>query len=188
MKKLIYCLSILAITLSYSCQNDDDDGPLSTTLSYDGENFSGPLIPAGVNEAAVRFTSDFLRDYVGRDLIEVSFFLGALPAGCVLKIYGEGTSTTPGNLLLEADVTTDVVSSAWNILTLGAPIEITGEDIWISVELTHNQAQQSIGCDSGPNQANGDWLFLENDNNWETYISRTSESVNWNIRGRVSEN
>lgn len=189
MKKLIYCLSILAVIGFSACQNDDDESPtLPTTLSYDGDNATGPLLPAGEYEAAVRFPSSILDDYKGRDLVEASFFIGILPAGCVLKIYGEGSTGSPGDLIFEADVTNDIVAGAWNRLTLGTPIEITGEDIWISVALTHDQTQQSIGCDAGPNQANGDWLYQSSDNAWEPYIARTGESINWNIRAEVSEN
>ena len=188
MKRLIYCLSLLTIIFAASCGGEDDNGTtLPTLLSYDGDNATGPILPPGQHEAAVRFPSSFLEDYIGRSIIETSFFIGVLPAGCILKIYGEGSSSGPGSLLLEADVSDDIVAGAWNQLNITTPIEITGEDIWISVELIHNQSQQSIGCDAGPNQANGDWLFLSTDNNWEPYTARTGESINWNIRARVSE-
>ena len=99
MKKLIYCALALAIVLASSCKNDDEGPQLSTTLGYDGENATGPLLPAGEYEAAVRFPASFLEDYKDRDLIEASFFIGILPAGCVLKIYGEGTPETYGKLI-----------------------------------------------------------------------------------------
>ncbi|NBC09496.1 MAG: hypothetical protein GVY26_20080, partial [Bacteroidetes bacterium] len=47
--------------------------------------------------------------------------------------------------------------------------------------------QQSIGCDAGPNQSNGDWLYDSNDSQWLPYTDRTPESINWNIRGELTE-
>jgi len=47
---------------------------------------------------------------------------------------------------------------------------------------------QTIGCDAGPNSTGGDWLYQESDGRWLTFQQRTTtESINWNIRGFVSE-
>lgn len=188
MKKIVYPLLMLSLAFVFSCTNDDDDSPsLPTTLQYDGENVTGPILPAGEYEAAVRFPSSLLADYVGRNLEGISFFLGDRPAGVIVRIYGDNSVDTPGDLLFEADVTNGVGVPNWNQLPLSDPIEITGDDIWISILFIHDQNQQSIGCDAGPNTFNGDWLFQDSDNEWRTFRDRTGENINWNIRAEVSE-
>jgi len=189
MKQLFYSLALLSVLLVFGCQNDDDDGPSTTnTLQYDGDNATGPLLPAGEYEAAVRFPASFTKDYVGRFIESISFFIGIPPAGLTVVIYEEGTASQPGNVIFEQTVNVSALSTPnWNQLNLPTPIEIFEEDIWISIALTHDQQQQSIGCDAGPNRANGDWLFQDSDNDWRTYTERTGESINWNIRANLQE-
>ena len=113
--------------------------------------------------------------------------MGAKPQSAEIRIYGEGSPSFPGTLLYAAVVTDQIRTLQWNEHTLSTPVDMTGDDLWISVALTHASEQQSIGCDSGPNVANGDWLFQSADGQWDTYRNRTGESVNWNIRGKISE-
>lgn len=166
-----------------SCGSDED---LDYILSYDGENFSAPILDAGTHEAAVLFTSAETSDYSGQQLIEISWFTGPVaPVRTELKVYSQGTNNTPGSLLYNANVSNGLSLQAWNKHTLATPVDITGQDLWISVLVEHDIQQQSIGCDAGPNVTNGDWLM--SDTSWSTYTARTGESINWNIKGTVSQ-
>ena len=187
MKK--FALLFLALGLTFlACNNNDDDGPTTeNTLRYDGDNATGPLLAAGVHEAAARFPASVLSEFVGRNLSSISCFIGNVPQNIKVKVYAEGTFDQPGALLFSADITGSVAAPSWNEIPLSNPIEILDEDLWISVEVTHAQTQQSIGCDNGPADANGDWLFSDSDNDWIRYTQRTGESVNWNIRGTISD-
>ena len=183
MKKFNLLLFFCVALLLAAC-NKDKDG---ITLSYDGENASGPLLAAGTHEAGVRFISTDMKPHIGKKLTEVMFFMGPqAPASCTVKIYGEGSADIPGDLLYSQDVTNNLDGTDWNEHTLSTPIVISEQDYWISIALEHTVDQQSIGCDSGPAKNNGDWLYSI-DNEWRTYRDRTSESVNWNIRALVSE-
>jgi hypothetical protein len=51
----------------------------------------------------------------------------------------------------------------------------------------HNDVLQSIGCDAGPAAPDGDWLYQDSDQEWQTFRQRTGESINWNIRGKVTD-
>ena len=187
--KRISILGLFALLAFSACQKNDEPPVPSgeNVLNYDGPNATGPLLAAGEYEAAARFPAVETSPYEGKPLTEVTWFMGILPSSCKVRIYGPGSGDEPGQLLYSADVTDRVQVPAWNTHELRDPILIEGQELWISIAFTHPAQQQSIGCDSGPNVAGGDWLFSSNDNRWRTYVQRTGESVNWNIRGIVGE-
>lgn len=187
MKRLSFLLLLSCAIFSYSC-NDDDVSPTTSVLSYDGENFSGPLLAAGQHELGARFLASQVSFFEGQQLTHVEFFMGPnFPAKCEVKVYGDNNSTSPGNLLYSKDVTDDLEGTTWNRHELTTPITIEPGDLWIAIAVEHSGEQQSVGCDAGPADPNGDWLFQSSDNNWERYLDRTSESVNWNIKGIIAE-
>ncbi len=185
MKNLARLSALLFAVLLFACE--DEPLQLPDTLHHDGENLTAPLLPAGGHQAAARFTPNDQQPYAGRQLTAVSYFLAGVPADCWVIVQGPGTTSSPGDTLYVARVTPEAKTAAWNEHTLPQPIPITGtEDLWISIGLRHTQSMQSIGCDAGPADPNGDWLFSDSDNQWLTFRQRTgSESINWNIRGKV---
>lgn len=184
MKQLLYLGLAACLLLSVGCEKD---AAPDNILNYDGENFTGPLLEAGFHELAVRFTPDMTGPVAGRQLVAIPYFMGAKPQQAEIRVYGEGGPSFPGDLLYSADITDEIRTLRWSEHALSTPIDIAQEDLWIAIAVTHASSQQSVGCDSGPNRTNGDWLFQSADGLWDTYINRTGESVNWNIRGRVSE-
>lgn len=180
-------LLFLAVSLTLIGCQEDEIIDRENLLSYDGPNNTAPLLPIGEYEAAARFTSAELAQYVGQKLVEVSFFIGDLPRDCVVKIYDQGTPTTPGTLLYQASVSNSLNPRSWNNHEVRRPIDITGKDLWIAVNVYHNDVLQSIGCDAGPAIPDGDWLYEDSDQQWQTFQQRTGESINWNIRGRVAD-
>lgn len=187
MKRLNFFLLLSCAIFAFSC-NDDVVVDPDNVLSYDGENFSGPLLAAGKHELAARFLASQTSFFEGQQLTHVDFFMGPnFPAKCEVKIYGANNSVSPGVLLYSEDVTNDLKSQDWNRHELSTPLTIPLGDLWISIAVEHATSQQSVGCDAGPANPNGDWLFQSIDNNWERYLDRTSESVNWNIKGIIGE-
>lgn len=175
---------LMAILILPAC-SDDDNNPAPSgdgILSYDGPNSTGPNLDPGVYQAAAMFPSSLTVPLIGKNLTKVSWFMGNRPARVLVKVYGEGSNAQPGVKLYEADVTNTVASVAWTTHTLTSPIEITGDDIWVSIEFEHSTTMQSMGCDDGPAQNNGDWLFQSSDAQWLTFRDRTNENINWNIR------
>ncbi|MEM9990746.1 MAG: hypothetical protein AAF738_03225 [Bacteroidota bacterium] len=175
---------VLVLPLLFAACGEED---LDNVLFYDGTNVSGPVLPAGTHEFAVRFTPDQLAEHIGKKLVEISFFVGAAPDnGMQVVVYGPGTSERPGAELYVANIDGVILQERNTHLVISAvPLEITGDDIWISLRVTQTSAQQSIGCDAGPNEPNGDWLYRSDDQQWIPFSERTGESVNWNIRGFV---
>lgn len=177
---------LLAAMLFMAACNDDDTGPVTDdVLHYDGANNSGPVLAAGEHELAVHFPAEIMADYNGKKLTEVEFFVGTpLPENCKVRVY-KGGAGAPEAQVYEFDVTSGLQSLAWNRHVLPTPVDLDGDDLWLGVFVVHAAEQQSIGCDAGPRKENGDWLYQSLDNAWKTYVDRTGESVNWNIRGKV---
>ncbi len=185
MKAHLLLFALLAVLISTGCKNDDDNPTPDGILQHDGDNATGPILNIGRYEAAAMFPASLTSttEFKDKSLTQVTWFMGNKPAACSVKIYGPGTNGQPGGILHEADVLNSVVAQQWTTYTLPTPITITGDDLWISISFRHDVQMQSIGCDAGPAADNGDWLFQDSDVQWLTYRTRTSESVNWNIRG-----
>jgi hypothetical protein len=184
MKKLTILL--LAFGLFFiACKKDERT--LETELRHDTDNVNSPLLDPDLYEAAARFPASTTRDYVGQKLTQVSYHMTTLPLHTTLKIYRGGTSNAPGEVVYEAELTGSITPNTFNIHTLSTPLDITAEDLWISIRFRHNRRIQSIGCDIGPAVENGDWLYQESDNQWIPFNERTPVDINWNIRGILSE-
>ena len=184
MKKISYLLLVLTLVF-VQCKKDDRQ--LESTLQYDGPNVNAPLLQEGTYEAAARFPASITNDYVGQKLTQVSYYMASIPLQTSLRIYSGGTENSPGTMVYEASLTGNVAQNDFNAHVLSTPLEITGEDLWLSIRFRTNRELQTIGCDPGPAVENGDWLYQESDGRWLPYSQRTSVSVNWNIRGVVLE-
>ncbi len=193
MNKFLVFLFFLSTTLALgSCNNDDDNSPapeIDQGLYYDGPNATAPILPGGTHEAAARFPAALTGPLAGKELTTVYFFMLGLPQGVQVKIYGQGNNNFPGQLLYTANIRRSELNDfSWNEHVLTTPLELSGSEIWISIRVVHNNNFQSIGCDSGPRDPNGDWLLLDGNNQWTTYQLLTNgESINWNIRAKVED-
>ncbi len=177
-------LLLVTATLGSGCKKDEPDEPRFDELRLDGDNATGPQLDAGTHRFGVRFSESELRDYVGEELTGIRVFVGAAPVSMRLSV-SSGGEVVPG-----VDLATLQVSSFGNVrrfvdYDLRAPVRIeAGEALWLVAEVElDGDAQQSIGCDSGPRRAGGDWLW--SGDRWLTFEERNGESVNWNIRGLV---
>ncbi|MEM1321291.1 MAG: hypothetical protein AAGG75_13635 [Bacteroidota bacterium] len=188
MKRFLFFALLAALMVSTGCSDDDEPRFSDGVLRYDGPNASGPSLNAGGYEAAARFPADVtsLEVFTGRRLTQVQWFMGFVPEECQVKIYGNGADDQPGSLLYEANVLSSVTAGQFTTHTLTTPIDLTGEDLWISIAFRHGTTMQSIGCDAqNSGVTNGDWLFSGNDARWLPWTTRTNgvDRINWNIRG-----
>jgi hypothetical protein len=186
MNRILF-LSFVVFSL-VACEKEESP---SNVLQYDGNNVTAPILGPGIHEFAVRFTRKELEPYIGRKLAEVSFFAGNNPDGLDLLIYGAGTDKTPGAQLYRARLN-NINNPQWYEHKIAQGVDITGEDLWISIRVTHVQTQQSVGCDAGPSKEGGDWIKHFDERDWLTFRNYTStasqrENINWNIRGIVGQ-
>jgi hypothetical protein len=181
---LLLCIGLL----SWSSCGDDDDLVIDT-LNYDGPNFTAPTNGEGFTTFAARFPGAETQAFTGRKLERISFFLEQIPISTVVLVYDIGTDDrTPGDLLYSIDLTQRVRNTGWIEHVLTTPVDITGDGLWLAVETELNTGDQAIGCDQGTNyNPNGDRL-LTPANVWTSFNEITgSETINWNIRGIISE-
>lgn len=183
MKKYTFFLFLLTFSLLTMTACKDDDEADSGVLNHDGENITGPLLTAGTWQFAVQFPSSQTDDFNGFRMTKIDYFFGAQPAEATLYVYEGGSANQPGNILYQADITNNIQIQNWTSHRLATPITIDGQELWIGIECLLTADGQSLGCDDGPAENGGDWLYSDEDNEWQTYRYRTNESVNWNIRG-----
>lgn len=162
------------------------EAPL-VSLNYDGSNLTAPQLSAGTFEAAAKFTDNETANLQNGQLTEVYFYLLNTPQSASVKIYKGSNQGFPEELVYSKGVTSDMSSNSWNHHILDTPVDIDQRDLWIAIRLNHSQADQTIGCDPGPANTNGDWLFESADGNWEKLLRRSNNeaNINWNIRGVV---
>ena len=185
-----FSIFFFAIVFLISACDKGDDSPLTAdTIHYDGDNFSAPLLAAGSYEAGAKFTFSKLQRFQGGQLTEVNMYIQSIPTNVEVKIYGEGNESEPGPLLYNEDWN-GLTADSWNDHVLSNPVDITGSEMWVIVKYDHPSDMRSIGCDRGPADANGDWMFDYSKGIWETLRSFSSDAVdiNWNIRAQGTEN
>lgn len=191
---LLAILGVLLLSVVAGCQSGDDGGDevmnsggtTTVTLHHDGDQFSSPQLVPATYEAAARFTAADLNGLQDGDLTRVRFYINSIPTTCMVKVYGDSGGDMPGALLYSADVTASLKANDWNSHTLANPVPIPNGDLWIAIEFTHPGFLQTIGCDAGPTETNGDWLYSSADGNWTPFGTRLAISINWNIRGIVT--
>ena len=177
---------LLCSLFTFSCSSDGDEPEGDVILNFDGDNFTAPTLAAGLYEFAVRFPASTTSRVVGKQLIKVSFYLYEAPSELTVTLSPDATASTPGDFILRQRVS-NLRTNSWNTITLTQPYTfVDNEALWVGIETVHNQEfLQTVGCDEGPANPNGDWLYAEADNEWKTFRERNTDSVNWNIRAIV---
>ena len=190
MNKFLILLLSIAV-LATSCQ--DDDGPTTTddVLKYDGDNNDAPFFDDGTYEAAVRFTASDIAPFEGRVLEEIEVYISeSIPDETFIKVYKGGSNNTPGDLIYERDITSNVAANFWASHVIDETITLENDEYWFAIQVKHSSLIRSFGCDAGPADSNGQWLWTSADNSWITFNERNNNgagfNVNWNIRGHLN--
>jgi hypothetical protein len=184
-----YSLFLLLLALLCWTGCDDEDANTLTTLNYDGPNFTAPQLQAGKTTFAAYFPPGRTEVYDGRDLERVSFYVSAIPQSTRVVIYEEGADDfNPGDIVYQRDISARVNQTGWYEDRLPTPIPITGQGLWLTVEVEVGSDNPfALGCDAGNNyNSNGDLIRAGNTLEFTNYRNLTPETVNWNIRGIIS--
>lgn len=149
------------------------------TLNYDGENSSAVgLTNGGTFQFGAKFPTSMTNPYITMEINEVQVFINDLPTASKIYIYGHGSENAPGEVLAEQSFT---AMTGWNNITLDTPVEISGGDIWVACEVTHDASLFPAGNDAGPHTTNGDWF--KSGASWvPMHIANPDVDANWNIR------
>ena len=158
--------------------NDKND----IILNYDGANADAiGLVAGGTFYGAARYTSQMVAPFGGYLLESVDVYIGDIPTEIKLMIWDAGTTTTPGTLLHEQVFTPE--GASWNTVTLDEALEVSGADLWVGFEITHDAGVFVLGIDGGPATLDGN-LLTQDPAEWE-HLSDYGLNANWNIRARL---
>jgi len=151
----------------------------------DGVNFEAlGLVYGGTFQIAAYFPAASMAQYTGLKLTKLGFYINTVPASCKIKVYGPGSSNVPGELLDEEIV--NPTGTAWNIIPLSYQVNITGEDLWIGYEVTHQANEFPCGYDNGPAVAGFGDMISMNNSTWSA-LSNYGFDLNWNLVGYIGE-
>lgn len=154
-------------------------------LHYDADNIDAiGLNAGGTFFAAVRFPTDMVAPFEAYTLNSVKVFINDLPSSLKLLVWNAGTTTTPGQIVHEQLI--EPLANSWNDVVLDNPLELSGEDLWIGFEITHDPGNFVMGFDAGATVMDGNWLS-EDGVNWE-HLSDYGLQGNWNIRAGLDYN
>ena len=74
------------------------------------------------------------------------------------RIYGQGMYGQPGELLAEKVVPyNSIVSNDWTIATFDTPVDLTGYNVWVTVEFTQAVGGYPMNFDEGAPSEHGDY-------------------------------
>ena len=168
--------------------NSAKGGDGNYILSYCGEMKTGVGFNEGTPlvECGARFPSDYYSSFLGTELTQVTYYCGSYDVvnnSITMRVYGQGTSTTPGALLAEKTITYQ--QSYWVTATFDTPVQLNGGDIWITAEFIQTEGSYPISFDGGnaPYNEDGDW-FRQNNGPWQRF--ENSEWGNICIRAFAS--
>ena len=120
------------------------------------------ITSSGIWEAAIRITPDELVPYDGWELIGARFYHWepGTQSGD-LKIYDQGTDTSPGNLITSEPY--NVSGKGWRRINLTNPVPLNvTKDIWTSILMNQLVGDYPMGFDSGfVIFGKSDWAYIE---------------------------
>jgi hypothetical protein len=151
-------------------------------LHYDVPNHESiGLTAGGTFHAAARFPAAMVGQYAGFKLESVDIFISGMPSNVIVKVWGAGTTTSPGELLHEQFFNPEAQS--WNTVNLDSDVILDGTDLWVGYQVTHAPAIFPAGVDVGPANPNGDWISLDGVV-WE-HLAGYGLNQNFNIRAKI---
>ena len=74
------------------------------------------------------------------------------------RIYGQGMYGQPGELLAEKVVPySQIVANDWTVATFDTPVDLTGYNVWVTVEFTQSVSGYPMNFDEGTPSEHGDY-------------------------------
>ncbi|NOR87907.1 MAG: T9SS type A sorting domain-containing protein, partial [Bacteroidales bacterium] len=156
-------------------------GSGTDVMHYDGDFDTGIGSDAAVQrKVAVLFLPSMVEDYIGMALTSADFYVDANAIDFQVKIWGAGSTTTPGPGEELLSMSYNPTVGSWNTVVLDDAFIMDGSPIWIGCEYFQPAATYSFGADVGPQIPGVN--FSSTGPGW----SELSLDRNWNIRGNLT--
>ncbi|MCD4772074.1 MAG: T9SS type A sorting domain-containing protein [Bacteroidales bacterium] len=157
--------------------------PIEEWIQYDDGINDNAISAGGAFELSAYWPASTMAQYSGSELTEVEVYINDPTIIAIIKIYGAGTPTEPGDLLAEKCFYG--TEESWITVELDSPVPITGEDIWIGYYGDAPAWAFFAGCDAGPAIAGfGDMVSMDGIT-FESLSLAYGLDYNWNIHGFV---
>ncbi len=137
----------------------------------------------GTLQAAARFPSSDLTNYVGNSITQVRVQIHSLSATYNIRVWKGGSLGNPGTMVYDQAFTPGSIDT-WVDHTLTTPVLIeAGAEYWIGYQATHGSGISPVRLDSGPIVADkGGWVNL---GSW-SQLTAFGVSRNVMVRGYVA--
>ena len=96
----------------------------------------------------------------------------------IFRIYGQGLHGQPGEMLAEKTVNTSAMGQ-WITATFDEPVYMTGQTMWVTVELQQGAGEYPLSMDGGlyGEEQNGNWLATDGKNFSHCYSAGSFEGA-----------
>ena len=188
MKNLFVLSAVVLVVGMMGCKDDPVTYPFDPdVMHYDGVNNDAPVLLTGAVETAVQFGKDAMDFYNGKKIDAVSVFLFEVPSSFTLVFYAKGSGNSPGAELYSQSYSDGLQANGWNTVPFTTPLDLPSDEIWIGYRIADGGNVKTIGCDAGPGENGGDWIWEASAGEWTTFLDKTDGQVdiNWNIRASV---
>jgi hypothetical protein len=165
----------------YSCILIHNEFSECDTFHYDGPNAFSLGIDGALLTAAVHFPGDMLTWVAGGYIDYVDVFIADMPSACLLKIFDAGTSTSPGDEILNLDITSQIIPHSWNTIFLNQNLIPGPGGFWLGLQAYAPSGVKPFGTDAGPSLYNASWYSVT-PGEWSHFPSYATTIGNWNLR------
>lgn len=159
-------------------------GTQSTDLYYYSGDYSSGIGSASafLREIANKYpAASYAGASMGMQIVSAQYYIGTYTATdhiYTFRIYGQGFNGQPGEMLAEKAITSTATSS-WITCTFDTPVYMTGQDMWLAVEMQQTAGEYPLSTDAGPAVGNGDWL-RSNGGTWERLLISSGGQLSYN--------
>ena len=154
------------------------DGMASSSIGTDADTYT--------REMAIRLTPNmYAGAAMGKKLVSVRYQTNATYVSgdghYTFRVYGQGINNQPGELLAEKTINSTVMGD-WISVNFDEDIYLTGQELWVTVELLQNAGDYPMTMDGGVYGANndGNWLST-NGGSFSHCISEGNFEGSWLI-------
>ena len=145
-------------TLNY----DTDPGTSSSLVGLNVDNPTlievGAMFPGAAYAGAAMGTKITSAQYVFFTNSETGTIGIEGNTSVTFRIYGQGLYGQPGEVLAEKTVPYgSVVADDWTIATFDTPVDLTGYNVWVTVEFTQATSGYAMSFDGGTPAEHGDY-------------------------------
>ena len=149
-------------TGNHQINYDAEPGTNSSLVGLNVENPTlvevGAMVPGSAYAGAAMGTKIVSAQYVFFTNSETGTIGIEGNTPVTFRIYGQGMYGQPGELLAEKTIPyNQIVADDWTVATFDTPVDLTGYNVWVTVEFTQAVSGYAMSFDGGTPAEHGDY-------------------------------